>query len=117
MRKDNDLYSAIINKAMEYNIFPNASDKLMSAIFDCYKKFAKENSITVEQVTEFINRKGYLVERVKQNASKSVLYNQPIVFFLFFLASEHQSTLIGEWKFDRSFLAPIFSDLGISYTE
>lgn len=117
MRKDNDLYSAIINKAMEYNIFPNASDKLMSAIFDCYKKFAKENSITVEQVTEFINRKRYLVERVKQNASKSVLYNQPIVFFLFFLASEHQSTLIGEWKFDQSFLAPIFSDLGISYSE
>ena len=30
---------------------------------------------------------------------------------------QHHSTLIGEWKFDRSFLAPIFSDLGISYTE
>lgn len=73
-----------------------------------------KNNISTNIIEDFINNKSFLIQNVEDNKFADVVYQQPIIFLLYYLAEKYSSTLLENWPFDRIYIEPIFTDLGIS---
>lgn len=114
MRIVDDLYISIIDSAKNFISFPYYIESLSSTIFDSYKESIIKNNISTNIIEDFINNKSFLIQNVKDNKFADVVYQQPIIFLLYYLAEKYSSTLLENWPFDRIYIEPIFTDLGIS---
>jgi putative GTP pyrophosphokinase len=114
LKSIDDLYLGFVNAAKEAINFPNYVESLSTTIFDAYKDAIKAYSIDANAVHHFISEKGFLYNKVKENSYQNIIYEQPIIFLLFYLAAKYTSTLQENWPYDKVYLEPILTDLGIS---
>jgi len=114
MRVVDELYLSFINAAKKRSGFPQYVESLNTAIFDTYKSTVQRNGISADGVDAFITEKSYVLKKIAENVYGNILFEQPIILLLYYLVSKYESTTHDLWPFDMSYLAPIYSDLGIS---
>ena len=84
MRIVDDLYISIIDSAKNFISFPYYIESLSSTIFDSYKESIINNNISTNIIEDFINNKSFLIQNVKDNKFADVVYQQPIIFLLYY---------------------------------
>lgn len=90
----------------------NIEEKMNFFLIDSFYPVIK--SIETDVIKEFFNNKNYLYECIRQNINKSLLFQQPIIILIYYLASTQKYKLIKIWPLTVYELDPIFADLGIS---
>lgn len=114
MRTVDKKYLSFIEYGNHRGHFEHYVESLNSSIFDLYRALVDENEINPERLEEFLAEKQYIVDRVNANDTDNILYKQPLIYLLYYLAAKHGYVTRGNWIFDQSYLDSIFSDLGIS---
>ena len=108
------LYLSFIEAAKKIHHFSHYVESLNSAIFDVYKTLINDCCISPKTVCDFLDSKSFILDRVEENVYSNILYDQPIIYLLYYLVSKHSSTTKELWPFDLSYIQPIYSDLGIT---
>lgn len=116
MRIADSLYLSFVGAAKKFGSFPHYLESLNTTIFDAYKAIVNCGNISPDIVNTFISSKSFLLDKVEKNVYGNILYEQPLIYLLYYLASKYESTTLELWPFDLSYIEPIFSDLGISMT-
>lgn len=86
--------------------------RLASVVLDAYRTQLGE--ITEESLGNFLKENDFISGKIRERASRQVLYRHPVVVVFYFLISRHPDLVPRYWPFDLSHLEPIYSDLGIS---
>lgn len=71
----------------------------------------------IEKYVDIDSIKGFItpfLESIEENQDL-ILYQQPIVIALYFLAKNYSRELEDAWDFTLDILQPVFDDLGISF--
>ena len=108
------LYHSFVNSGKKLKDFPYCVEPLNADLFEAYKEIISINNISPELVEDFISHKLFILDKVEKNVYANVLYDQPLIFLLYYLASKHSNATKDLWPFDLSYIEPIYSDLGIS---
>ena len=114
MRTVDEQYISFIDFGKRQGHFTQYVEPLNSGIFDLYRALVDDKNITPQNISEFLSDKSYILDRVSKNETKNVLYKQPIIFLLYYLAAKHGYVTRENWAFDQSYLDSIYSDLGVS---
>lgn len=115
MRAVDQLYLSFIDAAKKQQRFSNYVESLNSCIFDLYKEIVQGYQISPDMVDAFLDEKTFIKNKVSRNICEDILFEQPIIYLLYYLASHYSSTAVDIWPFDSSYLTPIYTDLGISW--
>jgi len=86
--------------------------KINRLIFDSYKPFIDNNSISFMDVRKFIADNAYLYDSVKN--SDQILYGQPILYLVYYLINHFKNQTYHCWPLTDSELRPLYNILGIS---
>lgn len=113
MKVVDSLYVSFIESAKRIARFPHYVESLNAAIFESYKSIIDSNRVSPDNVDAFISTKSFVLDRIEKNVYSDILYEQPIIYLLYYLTSNYSSTAQELWPFDASYIEPIFSDLGI----
>jgi hypothetical protein len=65
-----------------------------------------------DRVNAFLDAKPFLIDSINDRSSRKLLFRQPSILLVYYLASERAAFLQKVWPLTRSELAPIFNDLG-----
>lgn len=114
MRIVDEKYISFIDYGNLKGHFAQSLESLNSSIFDIYRNLVEKYNIKPENVDAFITEKDYILDRVEKNASSNILYKQPIIYFLYYMAANYSHVTREVWAFDQSYLDSIYNDLGIS---
>ncbi|WP_051685342.1 hypothetical protein [Clostridium sp. KNHs205] len=117
MEKEKIKYYKFTNAFKTYIDFNNMSEKINKSLYDMVEEIVNNHNISVEQVQNFIVSKPFITENITLKSSRYIIYQQPIIYLIYYLAKSHSSELIESWDLTEDLLAPVFSDLGISYGE
>lgn len=103
--------------ALYHSFTENTAHQQKSAIiiWDEYESFLTEE--LVDNVTrQLVNNEKYkfLSEIIKRKYPISVLYQQSVILFLYWMLLFRKRQLLNDWPFDVEILAPLADDLGIS---
>ncbi len=113
MKVVDSLYISFIEAAKRIARFPHYVESLNAAIFESYKALINSNRISPANIDAFVSSKAFILDKVEKNICSDILYEQPIIYLLYYLASNYSSTAQDLWPFDISYIEPIYSDLGI----
>lgn len=71
------------------------------------------------EITEFIYSKQFIIDRIKERAVDSYLYQQPVILFIYWLVKNHDRDTQKTWPYEslNSDLSQIYSDLGTSQNQ
>lgn len=83
-------------------------------IYDAYKLFIQEHNITCDDIQKFLFRRTYLVSKMSSSKHTDNVYNQPIMFLMYYLIKNHECYVESLWPYPPSELCNLYSDLGIS---
>lgn len=117
MEKEKENYYNFTNSFMALYTFKELGVKTNKSLYDMVESIIKKHEITVEQVMSFINSKSFITDRIKEKESRYLLYRQPMIYLIYYLAKYHGKELEENWELTEDLLIPIFSDLGISFGE
>ena len=115
IEKEKERYNHFTSLFKSYYDFKESSDKLNKSIFDSLEPIIDKHNITIDSVKQFIDQKMFIRERIKEKESRYLIYKEPVIFLLYYLAKTHSSELPENWELTDDLLMPIYSDLGISY--
>ena len=75
------------------------------------------NDETLENLSAFLNERGYIPDRIKSRLDSDIFWSQPVAILSYLLAYEHPSLLKDSWPFSESeeALELVYSDLGKKY--
>jgi putative GTP pyrophosphokinase len=104
-----DVLKTIYSKIQECKL----EEKMNFLIID--KFYSTIPSIKTEDLVTFIDAHSFLPELIKEKSKHTLLYRQPIVILLYYLANTQKHALKRSWPLTETELAPFFTDLGISY--
>lgn len=99
----NNIYSQILT--------PDISERLNITIYDAVKNI--NNQITPELLKDYLYNHPEIEIAIKKGYQERLLYRQPVILLLSFLAEENRSMLREKWPYTEEELAPLFVDLGI----
>lgn len=117
MEKEKENYYKFNNSFNALYSFNNVGEKTNKSLYDMVENIIKKHEITAGQVSDFINSKLFIIEIIKEKESRYILYRQPMIFLIYYLAKHHGKELEENWELTDDLLSPIFSDLGISFGE
>lgn len=117
--KEKENYRRFTDYFNSIMVFPIESKKLDEELYDCIKSIVEKRNISIEDIKEFIRDVPYIFNWVQTKQQNNILYRQPEIIMLYFLADKYKNELIYSWGIynDEEDLWPIFTDLGISYGE
>ncbi len=67
-----------------------------------------------ESLSQFLSERRYVFERVNEHASMKLLFRQPSILLVYFLAATTPANLVRKWPLTRDELTPVFTDLGLA---
>ena len=108
------LFLSFVDAAKKLGRFPGYVESLNVSIFDSYRDIINSKNITPENVEAFINQKSFILDKVSKNIYADILYEQPLIYLLYYLTSIYSNTTKELWPYDLSYIEPIYADLGIS---
>ena len=114
MRAVDEKYISFIDYGNLKGHFAQPVELLNSNIFDFYRDLIDQYDIRPGNLDAFITGKSYILDRVAKNDSENILYNQPIIYLLYYMAANYGHATRDKWAFDQSYLDSIYNDLGIS---
>jgi lipopolysaccharide biosynthesis regulator YciM len=82
-------------------------------ILEAYERDAGDN--VVARVTELLDGKPYIAERVAEKAVTKLLYRQPSILLVHLLAAERPAATKAAWPLTPDELRPVYVDLGRSF--
>lgn len=91
---------------------PELSEKLNMKIYTAVRDIAPQ--LTEEQLKNYIQSHPEIQKTILNGYKDKLLYRQPVVLLLAYLAKEHRSKLKKSWPYTEKELAPLFIDLGIN---
>ena len=103
-------YYCLNNELMKLIDFNNYDEKLNKSIYDQLEDMIKKY-IDISVVREFIKP---FLDNIKENQDL-IIYQQPIIIILYYLAKEHSKELEEKWDLTLDILQPVFDDLGICF--
>lgn len=110
LRQAMDILASTFEKAVGRT--PVAS-KLNTFVLDAFED--KLSSISPEVLIEFLKTKSYIPEKIAKRADESLLFRQPAVLLIYFLANQHPNETKKRWPLTPGELQLIYEDLGFSY--
>jgi len=110
----NNYYNNVIHNLSEKYNFKIASDKLNKTIFDDIYEFLVENNIDLDMIVNYLDSKTFIQDRIKEKQRFNILFYQPVVLILYYLADNFEFEFINVWKMPERDLELIYSDLGKS---
>lgn len=111
MEKENEKYYYLSKFLKSLFTFERYSEKIDKNIYESIRPMIDEYMVDERSV------KNFLTDYYKNNIQKrqdDIVYQQPMIIMLYYLAKEHQAELEQRWCFTQEMLVPIFSDLGIT---
>lgn len=105
-------FNALFKK---YYAFSEMSEKINKSIYDSIENFIYNHKIKVEQVNAFLEEKKFIIENVKEKEPLNLLYKQPMVYLLYYLAKNYPEELKEEWFMTEDVLEMIYIDIGYSF--
>ena len=114
MIKHNEKFFKFITVGKSFGEFPKYVEALNASIFDAYSSLISENDIRPESIRDFVTGKPYIKSKVSDNVYSSILFEQPVIYLLYYLASLYSSSMKDAWPYDTKYIEPIYSDLGIN---
>lgn len=111
MMEDEDRKYEVLNQYLKskYN-FLHYNCKINKDIYECLKSMIDNYSIDEECIDKFLNN--YYLKKIDIRQNK-ILYQQPMIIIIYYLAKKHAAELQEKWKFTQDMLVMVFSDLGI----
>ena len=103
-------YSKLNEQLKNISGFYSYDESLNKAIYEQLKGMIKEY-VDVNQLDTFIKP---FLKSIEENQDL-IIYRQPIIIILYFLASNHPRELEEKWNSTLDILQPIFDDLGIGF--
>lgn len=110
MENEEEKYYLLVEFLKSLFNFESYSEKIDKSIFECIESMINEY-VTEEKIKDFLNE--YIINRIKERQNY-VIYQQPMIIILYYLARSHYTELEQKWCFTPDMLVPIFSDCGIS---
>jgi len=101
----------ILNNIYSQILTPDISERLNITIYDAVKDI--NNQITPEILKDYLYKHPEIEIAIKKGYQERLLYRQPVILLLSFLAKENRSMLRNKWPYTEEELAPLFADLGI----
>lgn len=86
--------------------------KLNATILDSIQGLTQ--AATEKSLQSFLEGHDFILERVRERAEHKLLYRQPAILMLYYLAHTAPKLLSQNWPFLSDELDPIYADLGIS---
>ena len=83
---------------------------LNTLIIDQYKEIATENF--EEEISDFLRRKDFLAENIRDRAARDLLYRQPAVLLVYWAIDAAPNAAAEREPLLEADLAPLYSDLG-----
>lgn len=80
-------------------------------VLETFKNKIKDSN---EDIESFIDENDFLIEKINENSKKEYLYSQPIIFYLYYLVNNHNSTAKKYWPLNFKYFNDISIDLGIA---
>ncbi len=87
-------------------------EKSSLIIFDTFEKFITEDLI--DNIDKLLNRKPYLIDKIKVKYSIFKIYQQSVILFAYWLIDTKKRRTQEDWPLDRKILELLATDLGIS---
>ncbi|MFP5977634.1 GTP pyrophosphokinase [Enterobacter mori] len=69
-----------------------------------------------KKLRTFISRNDYIIEIIKEKRKHNVLYNQSIIFFIYYLVRLRRTQLEASWPLEWDIIPEIALDLGVALT-
>lgn len=100
------------------NIYPfqDYTDKINEDIFENLFEFVTKYNISENDVKKFIDAKGNTILTKIGNRQDKILFKQPMVLLIYYLAKEHGRELLEKWYLPENELDMVYSDLGDTYS-
>ena len=110
-KEKNDYYE--LNKEllniMEFKDYDDELNRSMyNSLSSMIERYVSGKVNLKEEIAEDI------IENVRGKRDTFVLYKQPMVLILYYLAQDHAKEMLDEWEFTPEMLTPIYVDMGIS---
>lgn len=90
---------------------PPAENPLNTLLLDAY---AEEACVDFKELNNFFNDNHYLISNIKERSERLVLFRQPAILYVYFLASIKKHKTRSLWPFTEDALSPIYTDLGFA---
>lgn len=116
IEKDKELYNSFTNYFLELYNFDKMNTKLNKAIYEVIEPIILKYKITVDDIKKFIQTKSFILRQIDEKKDFNILYSQSIVILIYFLVKFYGDELEEIWDFTDDLLAPIYCDLGISFS-
>lgn len=89
------------------------------ALYNAYKNQIKKHNITPELVKVFMNKHKHLIKKINKEYLNLgyEIRNQPMSCVIYYLITIEPETTKTLWIFTEAESAPLFNDLGYSFTE
>lgn len=100
------LYAQII----QANVSPG---KLNTFMVDAFSAVAEQDAIAL--IADLFKEQTGLVNRIQERAATDVLYRQPAILLVYYLANTKRNKTRELWPFTSDALDTIYADLGISF--
>lgn len=81
-------------------------------IWDAFERFIDE--CLVDQVAEFLAKQDGLGDIIKERYAESVMYQQSVVLFVYWLLKKKRRRLLRDWPLSKGALEPLANDIGVS---
>lgn len=91
---------------------PDTVERMNYFIYDSIRSIC--NSVSIDDLREYIDEHPEIATAINKGYDKYLLYRQPVVLLLLYLAKEHRYKLKSVWPYTMEDLAPLFIDLGIN---
>lgn len=83
-------------------------------IWDEFEQLIDDN--LVESIQKFINdpNHSFISEKIKERYTENTIYQQSVVFFVFWMLKNKRRRLLKDWPLDIKLLEPLANDIGVS---
>jgi putative GTP pyrophosphokinase len=107
----NELLIGIQNKYSKIIEF-DYDEKINKFILDSYQEEVK--AIPINKIIQFIDSKLYILDRIGERISYSLLYRQPVIILLYYLVYSYPTVTNEKWPLESEDLNSVYADLGLS---
>jgi putative GTP pyrophosphokinase len=101
------------SRILEQDVFINTDRKICNYILDAY--LSEVETYTPQSLAKFATEYRFVIEKIKERAQYKLLYQQPIILFLYMLVNSKRKIAKAKWPLASKELEDIFTDLGFSY--
>lgn len=99
----------------KYYTFSEMSEKINKSIYDSIENFVYKYNIKTEELNDFLEKKKYITQNIKEKETLNILYKQPMIYLLYYLAKNYPEELKEEWFMTEDVLEMIYIDIGYSF--